>query len=239
MAKSLLRIKAIELRKKGESVKNIARTLKVSRSTVSLWTRDIILTKEQIERLTDSMHLGSVLGRMKIAVIRKKRREKLHKQSLRNAMSKLKNLKKREFFIAGLSLYWAEGCKKKRDVEFCNSDPNMIKFIIDWVILFFDVDSKRIRCTVGINEMHREREELVKEYWSKETGIPLEQFSKTSFKKVKNKKVYDNFHIHYGTLSINILKPTIIYYQIMGLIEGLFLVEQQGYKKISQGSSVG
>ncbi|TSC88014.1 MAG: Uncharacterized protein G01um10147_245 [Microgenomates group bacterium Gr01-1014_7] len=51
MAKSLLRLEAHKLRKKGISVRKIAQTLGISKSTISHWTRDIILTVEQLEAL--------------------------------------------------------------------------------------------------------------------------------------------------------------------------------------------
>ncbi len=51
MAKPLLRLKAREMRAKGESVKVIARKLNVGKSTASYWVRDIILLVEQLESL--------------------------------------------------------------------------------------------------------------------------------------------------------------------------------------------
>ena len=46
-----LKLKARELRKNGLSVKAIQEKLKVSRSSVSLWVRDIKLTRKQLEKL--------------------------------------------------------------------------------------------------------------------------------------------------------------------------------------------
>ena len=48
MAKSLLRFKARELRRSGKSIKNIAIELKVAKTTVSYWVKDIILTENQL-----------------------------------------------------------------------------------------------------------------------------------------------------------------------------------------------
>lgn len=54
MANYLLRLKARELRKRGVSVKKIAQDLDISKSTASLWVRDIILSIEQLEGLRQS-----------------------------------------------------------------------------------------------------------------------------------------------------------------------------------------
>ena len=132
------------------------------------------------------------------------------------------SLTKRELFIAGLALYWAEGSKKQRAVTICNSDPKLIQFIIYWLKSCFNISSDRIRGSIGINEIHRDREDIVKKYWSEKTRIPLTQFTKTSFKKVHNKKVYENFHDYYGTFVIKLVKPGQLYYDIIGFIEALY-----------------
>jgi len=51
MAKPIKKSQALELRKKGKSIKEIARQLEVAKSSVSLWCRDIELAPKQIERL--------------------------------------------------------------------------------------------------------------------------------------------------------------------------------------------
>lgn len=234
MAKSLLRIKARQMRAKGKSVKEIARKLNISKSTVSLWVRDIILSVEQIEQLRKRALKGAELGRFRGALIQKRRRLKLLDDSRQEGIKKLKNLTDREFLIAGVALYWAEGSRKTQSVEFCNADPKLIKFMVDWSRKNFGIEIADLKAVVGINEIHRQRENVVKEYWSKVSGIPLTQFCKTSFKKVKNQKVYENFNEHYGTLRVRILKASRFYYKIMGLIEGL---EKTGRGLVSQGAS--
>lgn len=222
MAKYFLRHKARTLRKKGISVKKIAQYLGISKSTASLWVRDIILTVEQLEELRNVMLRGSELGRTKGALVQKERRLKFIEESRSKGIAELPSITERELLIAGLALYWGEGSKKSQELEFCNSDPKMIQFLLLWLKKCFGVTLDEIKCCVGINQIHREREEVVKDYWAKITGIPLSQFRKTSFKKVKNSKVYENFNDHYGTLSVIVLKPSRFYFRILGLIEGLF-----------------
>ena len=50
MAKYKEKIKAQELRERGRSIKEITKTLNVSKGSVSVWCRDIKLTKKQIEQ---------------------------------------------------------------------------------------------------------------------------------------------------------------------------------------------
>ena len=224
MAKSLERIKARELRKQGISVRIIAKVLHVSKSTASLWVRDIILSLAQLEKLRQQNIKGGEKGRILGALKQKRDRlERIQKGIRKGKRIFFHKFTSRELLIAGTALYWAEGTKKSREVTFCNSDNKLINFMIHWLLRYFHIKRERIRCAVGINEIHREREEYVKNYWSKVTHIPLSQFTKTSFKKVTNKKIYENFENHFGTLTVKLARPGQIYYDILGFIEGMAL----------------
>ncbi|EKD85617.1 MAG: hypothetical protein ACD_37C00672G0001 [uncultured bacterium] len=221
MAKSLLRLEARKLRKKGLSVKRIAQYLKIAKSSASIWTRDIILTVEQLENLRKSSLEGAERGRIKNALLQKERWKRKMETFKKSGIKSIGKLTDREFLIAGLALYWGEGYKKGRRLQLCNSDPKMIKFLLLWLQRCFSISSLDIRCRVGINYIHIKRENIVKEYWSRITSVPLAQFTRTSFKKVENKKLYDNFNDHYGTLSVEIVQPSRFYGKIIGLIDGL------------------
>lgn len=227
MAKYKLRLQARELRKEGSSIKQIAQQLGVAKSSVSWWVRDITLTEIQIAILKKREIKGSERGRFKSAQIKKEKRVRYIEEFDKAGIQKIPKLNKKELFILGLGLYWAEGGKsiRNRRVEFCNSDPGMIKFLMLWLTTCFGVSREDIRFVVGINQVHAAREAVVKKYWSEITEIPLDQFRKTSFKKVLNTKVYDNFESHYGTLSVLVVKSTSLYFEIMGLIKALMKVK--------------
>lgn len=228
MAKSLLRLEARKLRSRGESVITITHQLGVSKSTASLWVRDIILTIEQQETLKKHSIVGAERGRLLGALKQKNERLKRIKEGKTAAAKLLGRPSNKEFFAAGIALYWAEGNKRMKKVEFCNSDAKMVVFFLDWFQRFFDLTMADFKCYVGINTIHREREKEVKEYWEKITGIPAQQFTKTSFKHSATHKIYDNFNEHYGTLSVKVLKPARILYKIAGLVEALRSTSMSG-----------
>lgn len=219
----MAKISARKLRLEGRSIKKIASELEVSRSSVSFWVRDIILTEEQLMLLKQAELTGKEKGRIKSFLMQKQRRIEITNKYKTEGITEVSTLNNRELLLVGLALYWAEGGKSSRNrrVEFCNSDPLMIKFLTLWLKNCFGVKDEELRAVVGINQIHSSREEVVKAYWAEVSGIPLSQFRKTSFKKVINTKVYDNFENHYGTLSILVTKSTQTYYKIMGLISGL------------------
>lgn len=223
MAKSEIRLRARALRRKGVSVRQIAQDLMVAKSSVSWWVRDIPLSEIQKAKLKFSEMSGKEKGLFKTIQIKRERRRGYVESFNLSGRTRLSKLTISELLVLGVGLYWAEGGKseKNRRVEFCNSDPRMIKFLILWLELCFKVSKDEFRCIVGINQIHEARDQVVRKYWSEQTGIPLDQFRKTSLKKVTNSKVYENFESHFGTLTVLVTKSTKLYYEIMGLINGL------------------
>jgi hypothetical protein len=221
MAKSKEQIKARNLRKKGVSIRDISKRLRVSRGSASLWCRDVVLTEKQIKKLHEQMVKGGYSGRLKGAHIQKERKQQKIRYYAEKGRHEIQQIKKRELFIAGLALYWGEGSKKDSRVRFSNSDPVIIKFIMRWFREILNISENSFIIHVMINQIHKERLNNVNMYWSKETGIPIEQFRKSVLIKAKNKKIYDNHFQHFGTLCIGIEKSSNLFYQIMGWLEAL------------------
>lgn len=221
MAKSEEKIQAQKLRERGQSVKEIAKRLKVSKSSVSIWCRDIQLTKEQIAILDTRQKKGAYRGRLKGAQMQKTRRLEKAERLRKEALKEVGQLNKRDLFIAGIGLYWGEGNRKWHISGLGNSDPEMIRFIMFWFKNILGVNKNRMSLHVGINQIHKNRIKDVERYWSRITGISKKQFTKTSLQKVKNKKIYKNYNSHYGTLHIRIHRSTDLQHRIRGLIDAL------------------
>ena len=222
MAKSKERLLARKLRQNGISVRKIAKKLKVSKGTASRWVSDIVLSVKQLEKLRHDNIVGSEKGRLLGSLKQKQARLKRIEQGITLGKQNLTKLTRRELLAVGVALYWAEGSKKDRTLSFCNSDPKLISFMINWLKLCFNIPVTRLKCCVGINQTHQDREINVRQYWSRITKIPLQNFTKTSFKKVQNNKIYENHQQHFGTLTVKVTKPGQIYHNVLGLIEGLY-----------------
>ena len=221
MAKSAQRLEARRLRKRGLSVGEIRKIVGVGKGSVSIWCRDIKLTKKQIERLIQNSKDGAEKGRMVAAKLKRNEQISRQKSHELKGFEKVGKLSKRELFLVGTALYWAEGSKKDRRTTFVNSDPEMINLFIRWLKECLKIKSEDIYCHVSINEDHKKRIKEVEKYWSEVTKIPLSDFSSPSYKKVKNKKFYENFNQHYGTLFLKVKKGTNLNYEILGFIKGL------------------
>jgi transcriptional regulator with XRE-family HTH domain len=221
MSKEILHKKARILRKRGLSIKTIAKKLEVSSSTVSLWCRDIKLTKEQSDVLMEKAH-NPYYGRRKDNILRqiKKRLDNIE-QLKQEGIKEVATLSQRDLFVIGVALYWAEGFKKDKRLGFANSDPAMIKLFLKWLTENCKVPVSDIRLRVGLNISHKYRIDTVVSYWSRITNIPIVQFQKPYFQKFKWKKVFPNPEAYFGVLRIRANKKLSLFRKINGWIEGL------------------
>lgn len=216
------KIKAIELRKKGSSIGEIAKKIAVSKSVVSLWCRDIALTKKQIDNLHRKMMVGSYRGRMIfLEKIRKARKEETARL-FDEGKKEIGLLAKRDLLIAGVALYWAEGTKslEKEQAAFSNSSSKMISFMMRWFEEIFHIARDRFTIQIRINKIHKNRVKEVEKYWSNITGLPQSQFTKTILINTIARKAYSNKD-YYGTVRLSIRKGTQVVRKLIGLIEGL------------------
>ena len=170
--------KAKYLREDGKSLNEIATTLNVAKSTASLWCRGIELSQKQKDNL-GLKNQGYILGALANKVKRQKEVAIIRKRSLgeiepldKNDLKRLKDI--------GTMLYWAEGTKKNV-VDITNSDPEIIKIGMLWFRKVCGVEEDKFRASIFYHFGQNEIE--IKKYWSDISGIPLEQFTKSMFKK--------------------------------------------------------
>ncbi len=220
MAKIKEKESALQLRKEGTSIKQIARLLSVSPSTVSVWCRDIQLSKEAISRLTLSGNDQATAALIAYSQAKRETRENNTKNNYAVGAKLIGGLSDRDVLCIGLGLYWGEGYKNgNREFGFTNSDPAMIQFYIHWLQTVFNIPTTDLTLRVSINDQHTNRIDIVEKYWAKITNVPLNQFTKSSLIKTLSKKHYSNHHRHYGTLRIKVKLGSDYREQILGAIE--------------------
>ena len=196
-----LKLKARKLRNSGLSIKDIEKKLKVSRSSVSLWVRDVVLTQKQINKLYANKITGSLRGSYIASRNNIKRTKELIKKSIEEGEEEVGNLSSRDKFIAGVAMYFAEGTKSSSNVSFSNSDPRSISFMADWFRRICKVPEEKFRCYLYIHDDLDERR--AKKYWSDLINIPLEQFRKSYIVKNNTKRLRKVKHI-YGILRLTV-----------------------------------
>lgn len=220
MAKVTERLKVETLRKKGWSLRDIAKEVPVSKSSLSNWCRDIELTKEQKNALVRSWIEGGHRGRMLGSSTNHRKKVERIAYHREEGEKYVQRLSSREFLLVGTAIYWGEGTKKSQ-LAFINSDKDMILFMYKWFQIALGVKKEDFIATIFINALHKRRHEVIKEYWSKLLGLPTDQFRKTIFIKRPNAKKYANHESYFGLLSLRVRKSAELKYKILGLIDGL------------------
>ncbi|MFJ7131902.1 hypothetical protein [Streptomyces fungicidicus] len=219
-AKDGLRERARELRLQGWTYDRIEVELGCSRSSVSLWVRDLPTP----ERRRTPEEAAAIARRGWEAKLRVRDEERQRtKDAAKRAVG---DLSARELFLVGVGLYWAEGGKDKpydrrENVAFVNSDPGMIKVFLAWLDLL-GVERERLRFTVMIHETADVAG--AERYWARLVGADRSAFNKTTLKRHNPKTVRKNVGDAYrGCLLIKVLKGAELYRRIEGSWYGIVL----------------
>jgi hypothetical protein len=190
-----LKEKAIVLRNQGYSIKEIAKILKIAVSTSSLWLSNVELSPEVKQILAQK----KVLGQYKSSIVIRERTRQRKIISDTEALQLVKNVKHSRNLDALLCsiLYWAEGSKNCSNICFTNSDPKMISTFLKLFRSAFELDESKFHCLIHIHEYHNDLDE--KQFWSKVTNIPLNQFFRSYHKPHTGKRKKPDYH---GTISV-------------------------------------
>lgn len=213
-AKDDLRDRARELRLKGLTYDQIQVELGCSKSSISLWVRDLP-KPERRQRTTEEASAIARRGWDRALEIRDEER----RQTKQDAAAEIGDLSERDLFIAGVSLYWSEGAKDKsydrrERAVFVNSDPGMVSVYLAWLRLL-GVKDEDLRFAVMIHETADIA--AAERYWVALTGVPGEQFLKTTLKrhnpKTTRKNTGESYH---GCLAVRVLQSAGLYRRIEG-----------------------
>ncbi|MFH1178398.1 MAG: hypothetical protein V1711_01580 [bacterium] len=205
------------LRKQGYSMNEIARSIGVTKSSVSLWTKDIELTYKQRQKLSEhGRSVGSIECRRNARLNNERARRRVF---FEKAIIEIENISKNDLFIIGTALYWGEGSKTNRGtVDFTNSDPRSIQIMMRYFKEICEVPDLKFR---GHVILHPHLDSIKAEkYWSRVSGIPRTKFHKTSMQHNKASQNKKN-SLPLGTFSISVYN-TVLYLKIMGWMEGMY-----------------
>lgn len=213
-AKPAARSRARDLRRAGRTYDQIARELGVSKSSVSLWVRDLPRPERRPRTRAESAAIGRRGWEARL-----RQRDEQRRRTKRAAAAQIGQLSERELFLIGVGLYWAEGSKSKpyrrsERVVFTNSDPDMIGLYLAWLDLL-GVDRAALRFAVNIHESAdvggAER------FWAAQVCVPVAQLQKTSLKRHRPSTTRKNVSAgHRGCLSVRLLQGADLYRRIEG-----------------------
>ena len=216
------------MRLKGFSYNEISRELGIPKSTLSSWFRELVLNDEAKERLKSRARIGTE----HLIKLNKQQTPKAQQRAQENFLrgkNAIKKLDQTNLLITGVALYWGEGYKRLqiRDgreltghpIKFVNSDAEMIKVFIKFVIEILAVQVKDIHATMRLYP-HINEEEAFR-FWTSVTKLPKEQFYKTSYQiSGASKGIRPYNRLPWGTLQIDVCNTAKFHY-LLGLIQGV------------------
>ncbi len=221
--KSQLKERVINLRKRGLSYREILQKVPVSKSTISLWLHSIGLSRSQKQRLTDKR-----LTAIKLGAEAKHRQRIICSQKIMYAAQKeIGKITKRELFLIGVVLYWAEGSKEKEHYSSCrtiftNTDPDMIVLFLSWLRKICNKGLSDLIFDLYIHESQHNRTAEIIGFWSEATGYPIKNFQHIYYKKgnpkTTRKNIGDSYH---GTLKIIVRSSSSLNRRIAGWTQGV------------------
>jgi transposase len=213
--KSKQKIQARQLRVEGMSLRDISRTVGISKSTASLWCKDIKLSEEQISKLI-SRPENAKYGSLALHLKREREKAVIREEAI-NEIDQIDPLDLKRLKDIGTMLYWAEGGKGKC-VDITNSDPEVMRLAMLWLRKICHVPEEKFRPSIYYH--YNQNEEEIKQYWSEITQVPLEQFYKSIFKQEgtgHRKRI-----LYMGTCKVRILDANLLY-RILTWIKQLHL----------------
>jgi len=193
------RDKAIKLRKQGWSLRRVEANLKIPKSTLSGWFKNVTLTEKQKLILAKR---DSVYARTRLAEARKKAATWHHAQkkmrmmqALQAAQATLNGIKmgdKNTLDLVLAMLYLGEGFKAGTGTGMGNSNPLILKFFITALKRVYKIPTERMRC-----ELHLRADQnpsILKRYWSRELKVPLKNFMTVSVdQRTKGSTTYSTY----------------------------------------------
>ena len=162
------------LRGLGLTYGEIREIIPVAKGTLSGWCHGVELSTSQIEAIRTRGYSQAGVPR---DTQRKRRKEvALVRESARRAA---KGLAAEALFVAGVTLYWAEGSKTRSDLAISNTDPFVLVLFVRWVRSYLD-ENAEFRLSLHLHDGNDEA--AAQAYWRNALKLPTSRFTRTFVK---------------------------------------------------------
>lgn len=208
------RERARELRARAWTLNEIVAELGVSKSSVSLWVRDVPFDEAARSARAGRNRNHGAQNRGPNKLARAKQAEIARFTAEGRAL--VGQLSERDLLIAGIALYAGEGAKTDGATAFANSDPEMIAVFCRWLRHFFEVDESRLRLTIYLHQgLDLDAAEA---FWSGVTDVPRTQFTK-AYRAVPDPSIRKSKH-PMGCARVS-YSSSAVHRAIMGMVRAL------------------
>lgn len=220
---------AKRLRLRGKSYTEINRLLGIPKSTLAGWFSNYTISPQAQARINRRARQGSIQE-----LIRRNKnqtniaRERAAATRQRAALD-VGRLTRRDVFIIGVALYWAEGYKRptvrhgrevtNHAVSLTNSDPQLVKIFIRFLRECCAVPDDKIIADLRI--FPHQQGATVQRYWQRQIGLPLRNFRQIyTVVSISSRGKRPFNRLPFGVIQIRVAN-TPLFHTIMGYIEGI------------------
>lgn len=178
---------AIEFRKRGFTLEEIAKVCDISKSTASKWLKN----KAFSETVTaQNKHRAGLENAMRLRLVNKARsgeRAKKYTELKKAAATEYRHYKNSPLFVAGIMAYLAHGeLKSLQQIRLATCDQFAHGVFIRFAKEFLGVETPQIRHWLFLYQ--GQSEEVSMKSWKRALGIPYQQFHKTQYSSTRATK---------------------------------------------------
>ena len=209
--------RAVQLRKQGQTYGEIAKMVNVSKSTLSLWLREVEVPAEFISRIRKKK-LEAVKHGWEA---RRKERIDRTQRITTSARSEVKRLMCEPLWLVGVTLYWAEGHKEKvwrtgTLVTFTNMDEDTVILFMDWCRKFLQVSDDDFVPTLYIHDSRKIHANEMRRWWARKLAISPDNIAVYYKKSVKKHVRHNDNDGYHGVLRVRIKRSVDMNRRIAG-----------------------
>jgi hypothetical protein len=202
----------------GMPVKQIAARLRVSASSVSLWTRDIELTAEQKHRnLVEAPRAPHNPERVARRVDAWRRRSRAKRRSYQ-VEGRVNARRGDPLHLAGCMLYWAEGGKRRNSITLANSDLHLVRLFCRFLRESLGIDPDAITVSLNVYTNNGLAIEEIEDHWLTALELPRSSLRKHSVNSMPMSSSGGRKTLPYGVCTVSVHSTRLIQH-IYGAIQ--------------------
>lgn len=203
-----LKDEAIQLRKRGMSLRKIESRLRIPRSTLGGWLIGIELSSKQKEKLYNNWKGALIKARKKAVLWHNAQKAKRLLEARNSALETLKKIDTGSQEILELALallYLGEGTKNNPETALGSSNPLILKFFLSIIKNVYGIENNKIKCELGLRADQDHRK--IKNFWAKSLNLPIKNFHRVNVdKRTIGSKTYPYYkgvcHIRCGNSAV-------------------------------------
>lgn len=183
---------AVQFRKRGFTLEEIAKICGVSKSTASKWLKNKAFSENVTKQ--NKRRAGQENAK-RLKLINKARggeRSKRYREIESSAKTEYKHYKSSPLFVAGLTAYRALGdCTESGTIRLSGTDMHLHRVFVQFAIEYLGAEKSQIRHWLLLYK--GQSEEKCMKQWQRTVNLPLRQFHKTQYVETQaNKKTLHN-----------------------------------------------